>query len=120
MSIKGPSSHYPLPTSHFYTQLSEIVVHLNFTNVFCLFLLKCCQALRTKILPDRDEILKLSGDSEELALANNVAVVCQNNFLLIEFSNVKILKQNSGNVLNYSVAIKIQANLSEELFFFSF
>lgn len=70
-----------------------------------------------KILLDRDEILKLSGDSEELAVVNNVAVICQNNFLLIEFSDVKILKQNSGNDLNYFDTIKIQANLSEEQIF---
>ena len=63
-----------------------------------------------KILLDRDEIPQLSRDPEKLEVVCGVADVSQDNFLLIQISHFKVLKQTILNISNDSVAFKIHQN----------
>lgn len=47
-----------------------------------------------RFLLDRDKVLQLGGDPEELAVVTDRAAVRQGDFLLIRFPNIKVLKKN--------------------------
>lgn len=74
----------------------------------------CQHSENVEILLDRDEILQVGGDSKKLAVVSDVAVVSQDDFLLIHFSHFEILKQTIScnllyiNYVNKSWMIKDQ------------
>lgn len=49
-----------------------------------------------RFLLDRDEVLQLGGDPEKLAVLSDRAAVRQDDFLLIDFANIKVLSKGKG------------------------
>lgn len=69
-----------------------------------------------RFLLDRDKVLQLGGDPEELAVVSDRAAVHQGDFLLIHFPNIKVLKKNKVVHCQPAIINRLSWTLSPEFY----